>query len=461
MEMEEILPQLFGNSPIGIYVIQDKRFQFVNSEFERISGYSAQDLLGTVSLDMVQPEDRDRVRRCAAEMLKGMSLTPYQFRTITKGEQTKWILETVVPIEYRGSRAVLGNFMDITNQKDTEKELQNYRDHLQELVKDRTAALKTVVRRLRLEVKERKAAAQAVRDLNDVLEQRVKERTLDLERAYQELTELDQMKDHFLSSVSHEFRTPLTSIRSFSEILLDYNEMDPATQREFLRIIHSESMRLTRLINDVLELSRIGAGKMIWNDAPCSLGDIIRDAADALGQLLSQKRLQLSLEVPQPLPSVFADRDRIQQVVTNLLSNALKFSFEGGRILIRVEPFQGLRSGDPREWLRVSVADKGIGIEEKNLDTVFDRFYQVCEDHMTGKPEGTGLGLAICKEIVNRYRGDIWVKSRKGEGATFFFTLPATPDTGDSAASGQTPAHPSAESPLAREPRTAVTPLPT
>ena len=247
----------------------------------------------------------------------------------------------------------------------------------------------------------------------------------DLSKAYEELKSLDNAKDAFLSSVSHELRTPLTSIRSFSEILLSYEDTDKKDQKEFLEIIKSESERLTRLIDNVLDISRIEGQKMFWNDCLVRLDAIVADAARAQDPLLKEKALRLTIEFPTDLPPLYADRDRIHQVITNLLNNAIKFSPTGGTIRIWSETLEGKRSGEPSDWIRVAVSDQGEGIEEKHFDTIFEKLMQVCTDAMTDKPVGSGLGLPISKEIVLHYGGNIWIESRKGEGSTFFFTLPS------------------------------------
>jgi len=270
-------------------------------------------------------------------------------------------------------------------------------------------------------------AEQKLERVHSQLESRVKERTRQLQEAYEDLKKLDTMKDAFLSSVSHELRTPLTSIRSFSEILLRYDEVDPQDRQEFLEIINAESERLTRLINDLLDLSRIESGRMVWHDDLMSLAEVIRETAKGQHCALQQKSLRVTLDIPDDLPFVFADRDRIQQVITNLLGNAIKFSLDGGEIRIGTELFQGKRSREATEWIRVSVSDQGVGIEEKDRELIFDKFRQGLNDHLTEKPQGTGLGLPICKEIIAYYDGNLWVEGRKGEGSTFFFTLPAIP----------------------------------
>ncbi len=303
-------------------------------------------------------------------------------------------------------------------------ELRNARGDLERRVEERNLELIAKNRVLENEIVERSQVEQQVRKMNDDLDRRVKERTADLKKAYEGLQRADQLKDSFLSSVSHELRTPLTSIRSFAEILLQYDDEAPETRREFVEIIQIESERLARLINDFLDLSKIQAGKMVYNDASVSVEEIIRDVAKSQHQLLQEKSLGMRLDVDPDLPLVTVDRDRIHQVVTNLLANAIKFSFGGGEIRLRAEVLEGKRAGEAQDWVRVSVSDQGVGIEEKDFDMIFDKFSQVSEDTLEDKPSGTGLGLPICKEIISYYGGNIWVESCKGTGSTFSFTLP-------------------------------------
>jgi PAS domain S-box-containing protein len=273
------------------------------------------------------------------------------------------------------------------------------------------------------DISRRKRAEEATKKLNLELEEKVNARTEELEQAYNELKRLDKTKDEFLALVSHELRTPLTSIRSFSEILLRY-ENEPETQKEFLSIINTESERLTRLINNLLDFSKIEAGAVTWHDGTISVEAVVEDAGRALQHLFLQKGLEWRVDAAPGLPFVYADRDRVQQVVTNLLSNAIKFSNEGGEILARVEGLEGKRSREYSRWIKVSVHDQGIGIDEENFEIIFHRFRQISADHGREKPKGTGLGLPICKEIISHYGGNIWVESKKGKGSTFCFTLP-------------------------------------
>jgi signal transduction histidine kinase/CheY-like chemotaxis protein len=255
------------------------------------------------------------------------------------------------------------------------------------------------------------------------LEDTVAARTRDLQVAYdelkaanRELQALDEMKSSFLANVSHELRTPLTSIRSFSEILLTYPDEDRESQLEFIQIINHESERLTRLINDVLDVAKIEAGRMEWHLTEVRLDELLHEAARITRPLLAEAGLEFSLQIDSGDYLVQADRDRISQVLANLLNNALKFTRQG-RVALTLR-----RVGQVAE---ISVRDTGVGIPADKLGKIFDKFYQVSEEgRLDGaKTAGTGLGLAICKEIVEHHGGRLWAESELGVGSTFNFTI--------------------------------------
>ena len=234
------------------------------------------------------------------------------------------------------------------------------------------------------------------------------------------LAQLDELKDNFLSSVSHELRTPLTAIKGSAELLLDDDEITEEVQKQFLTIINVESDRLTRLINDVLDLARYESGQEIWNDAPRPLGHIVESAVAGTQSLAIQKSLQVDVSLASDLPDVWCDSDKVSQVLMNLLGNAIKFTPENGDIAISVA--ESNASGDGR-IVEIRISDNGIGIANNELDDIFQKFKQV-GDTPTDVLKGTGLGLPICKEIVGHYGGDIWAESELGEGSVFIFTLP-------------------------------------
>ena len=269
-------------------------------------------------------------------------------------------------------------------------------------------------------------------------EERVAERTRQLEQANRRLKELDEIKSGFLSSVSHELRTPLTSILGFSKMIskrfnttllpnLDQSQdkvqKDANRVGENLKIIIDEGERLTRLINDVLDLAKIESGKMEWKMEEISLRDVVVDAVKTTSSLAGEKGLQVRIETKGEKSRVFGDRDRLVQVVTNLLSNSIKFT-EVGSITCSLE---GGEKG-----FTVKIKDTGIGIAQEDLSNVFARFKQV-GDTLTDRSKGTGLGLPICKEIIEHHRGKIWAESDLGEGSTFIFTIPSTSESTEAA----------------------------
>ncbi len=240
--------------------------------------------------------------------------------------------------------------------------------------------------------------------------------TDELRRANERLRQLDQLKDDFIATVSHELRTPLTSIRSFSEILLDNPELPAEQQRHFVDIIARESQRLTRLIDDVLDLSKIESGRMEWEVADHDLRRIVEEAVGASEGLMRESGIQVTVEYGVRRAPVRCDGDRITQVMLNLLSNAAKFvPVRGGRI--RVE-LRGLGS----EFL-VRVEDNGPGVPPPMREAIFEKFRQI-GGSMKDKPHGTGLGLAICREIVQHFDGRIWCEEGQLGGAAICFTLP-------------------------------------
>ncbi len=228
--------------------------------------------------------------------------------------------------------------------------------------------------------------------------------------------ELNRMKDEFLSSVSHELRTPLTSIRSFTEILLQMTPRDEATWKEFLEIVNTESERLTRLVDDVLDLAKMESGALELRSSSISVEQIAAQTVAMFEPLLREKRVALDLRIAQDLPLVPADPDRLQQVVTNLLGNAAKFVPDRGGVRVVAELDDGK--------VRLSVEDSGVGVPESQREVVFQKFRQVAAPR-AGKPKGTGLGLAISRELIESMGGRIWCEaSTELGGAKFCFELP-------------------------------------
>lgn len=260
----------------------------------------------------------------------------------------------------------------------------------------------------------------------------------ELEDANEKLKELDQMKSEFLNTVSHELRTPLTAIKAFAEILLDNEGEDQETQVEFLGIINKEADRLTRLINNLLDLSRIEAGRMNWHFEPSDLEELCNNAFATLKPAADKKEVIYKAEHLGGTLPVHCDFDKMQQVFTNLIGNALKFTPSGGSVTI-----SSRRVGDKAE---VVVSDSGMGIAPEFHAKIFEKFGQV-DTSETREIKGSGLGLPIARSIVEAHKGTLTVDSEAGKGSRFIVRLPlfgvegATHPRPEAPAVGDLPSH--------------------
>jgi PAS domain S-box-containing protein len=228
--------------------------------------------------------------------------------------------------------------------------------------------------------------------------------------------EVERLKNEFISTVSHELRTPMTSIKGYTDLLfLGMAGGLTDAQRNFLKIIKSNADRLTALVNDILDISRIETGRMRLNIESLALGEIISQVVASFDEQYREKDLILEWREPGELPQVRGDTARVTQVLSNLIANAWQYTPEGGRVTITVQPMDG--------FLQVDVSDTGIGISPDDVNRIFDRFYRA--DHpVVQEAGGTGLGLSIVKMFVEMLGGEIWVESKLGHGSTFSFTLP-------------------------------------
>ena len=237
----------------------------------------------------------------------------------------------------------------------------------------------------------------------------------ELETANIRLQELDHLKDDFMSSVTHELRTPLTSIRAFSEILHEDPEINLGDRKRFIGIIVSETQRLTRLVNQVLDLAKIESGHAEWQSGEVELAEVVYQSAEATEQLFKDKGAKLSLDIPESSYKVWADPDRLMQVMLNLLNNAVKFIPQDSGVVqvsLRENP----------TVFRVSVKDNGPGIPRDKQPVIFEKFRQ--GEDGEAAPLGTGLGLPISRQIIEHFGGRLWVESSPGKGAIFLFELP-------------------------------------
>ncbi len=375
---------------------------YCSDTFEAILGYDTESFDGTFRsfLRLVHPEDRKTVLSAIRNSLRHGLDYFVEHRVVLHDDSVRWVSESGAVFRSSDDKPqrVLGILRDITERKQAQEELASLNRQLEHLVEIRTRDL---------EIKAN-----------------------ELEFAYERLLELDKLKSSFLASVSHELRTPLTSIMGFGKLIhkdffKNFSVKSPQSKARIsqrisdnLQIIIQESERLTRLINDVLDLTKIESGKVQWHDRQVKLKECIDKAIASSASLFDAKKdVRLEVRVEPDLPDVFIDPDRITQVLTNLFNNAAKFTEKG---VVRCEA-RVARPG----VVQVMVQDTGAGIEEADLDKIFDKFHQASQyDTLQNKPQGTGLGLSISRQIVEKYKGKIWAESELGKGSVFIVELP-------------------------------------
>lgn len=403
-ESEEKFRRIVETANEGVWVLDaNHRTTFVNRRLADMLGYAPGELLGTAFEEAASPDARQAARQHQERLRKGQS-DVFEHKLRCKGGCETWVLVSTSPHfdgagNYTGAIAML---TDISERKKVEEELADHRQRLEAEVEERT-------RDLRLQA-------------------------LELAEANIRLSELDRLKSAFLSTVSHELRTPLTSILGFAKLISrEFNDQFlPLTKGDRhlaakgrriasnLDVVFGEAERLTRLINDVLDLNRIESGNMCWRDERFAPGDVVHKTIQGLDGILEQRpEITLSLSIAPDTPALFMDPDQLVQIVSNLLQNAVKFTRAGEvRVSLR-------RDGDA---VLMEVADTGVGIPEHERDAIFEKFHQVGRgDTMGEAAKGTGLGLAICRQIVRHYQGSIRVESTVGAGSTFAVRLPAAP----------------------------------
>lgn len=359
---EELLRIFQSNLPVGVFIIQDGTFRFVNDVFRRATGVSTDQLLHNAPMPIIFPDDREMVRENAIEMLKGERSSPYQYRILAGDGQIRWILEGVVSIQYRGKRAVLGHNIDITEGKHAEAKLQE------------------------LYQQERKLR--------------------------QELEAEAQRRIEFTRALVHELKTPLTPVLASSELLV--SELHEEPWLSIARNIHGGASNLNKRIDELLDLARVEIGMLQVNPKLLDAQPLLRRIAANMAAVVSSNGQSLSLALEPSLPLVWADEERLQQVVLNLLINATKFTPEGGSITLKAKAKDGT--------LVVEVEDTGPGISEEEQQRLFQAYHRRLNDreHLGG----LGLGLALSRHLVELHGGKIWVESQVGKGSTFGFSIP-------------------------------------
>lgn len=362
---EEIVRILRSNTPIGLFILQDGKFKFINENFRDVISGRTDELNDTVSMNLVLPEDREMVRENAVKMLKGESRSPYKYRVMTSDGGIRWLLEGVVSIQYQGKRAVLGHSMDITEREMAQEKLEE--------------------------------AYEKERNLRQELEAEVQRRV------------------EFTRALVHELKTPLTPIMSSSELLVSGIREEPWLS--VANNIQRGAVNLNKRIGELLDLARGEIGMLRLNPKYVDTLLLLHQVGDEMAVVASSNGQVLKTELPESLPLVWADEDRLRQVVQNLVVNATKFTPEGGQIILRAKV--------ENDSLIVEVQDTGRGIPEDEQKRLFQPYHRQLSDreHLSG----LGLGLALCKNLVQLHGGRIWVESQAGKGSTFSFAIPVSP----------------------------------
>jgi PAS domain S-box-containing protein len=363
------LDQFFALS-LDLLCISDLRghMRRLNPSWEKTLGYSADELCSRPWVDFVHPEDRHLAREAHDRLSSGFEVRNLELRFLSKDGSCKWLVGCVSPALDQG--VVFAAVTDVTERKQLEEQL---------------------------------------RAQNLILEERSRR-----------VEEASRMKSEFVANMSHELRSPLNGIIGFSELLYDgkLGVLEPRS-REYVGRIHTSASHLLQLINGVLDLSKVEAGRLEFCPERLSVSRIVQEVTGTLGALAASKQTQIETEIEAGVDEVTIDPGRLRQVLYNYLSNALKFTGEKGRIAVRA------KSENATEF-RLEVSDTGPGISEKDISQLFIKFHQL--DATTAKRfQGTGLGLALTKRIVEAQGGRVGVTSRLGEGSTFFAILPRVP----------------------------------
>ena len=351
-----------------------------NAGAERIFGYSAREILGISVLRLVPPERQAEEEQILSQIRRGIRLEHFETVRVTKDGRMIDVSVTVSPIKDAAGKVVGAS-------------------------------------KIARDITERRRAEAALHEANESLERKVTERTTELRAAKEKAESSDRLKSEFLASMSHELRTPLNGIIGFSEFLLD-GKPGPlnAKQDEYLHDVLNSGRHLLQLINDVLDLAKVEAGKIELNPEDFSPAKAIEEVCAVINGIAQKKRVDVAWTVSPELAGVTLDQQKFKQVCYNLLANGVKFTDPGGSVEIHASAREGGR-------FEIQVIDSGIGIRRDDVQKLFRKFEQL-ETDGARKSEGTGLGLALTKKLVEFQGGSIGVESEYGKGSTFSVTMP-------------------------------------
>jgi len=364
---DEEIVNIIKNSPIGLFIIQDRKFKLINDKFRESIEGSSDEIIATDSMKFVIPEDREMVREFAIKMLKGERQTPYRYRILNKTGEIRWMLEGLASIQYGGKRAVLGHSMDIT-------EISVARERLA-------------------------AAYGKEHEAREELEAEIKRRV------------------EFTRALVHELKTPLTPIMSSSELLVSGLKDEPWLS--VAKNIQRGAANLNRRIDELLDMARGEVGLLRLQPTRINSSRLLQHVGSEMTSVAAANGQILNVDIPDSLPEIWGDTDRLRQVVLNLMINATKFTPEFGTITLYARPQE--------KMLLVEVRDTGRGIPDYEQKNLFQPYHRRVSD--VERLSGLGLGLSLCKMLVEMHGGKIWAESEVGKGSVFAFTVPlATPE---------------------------------
>jgi len=484
-ESEERFHQAFENAAIGMALVSlDGHWLQVNRSLCEMLGYSEQELLALTFQAVTHPDDLHLGLNYFQQMLSGeIPSCQFEKRYLHKLGHTVWgmLSSSMVRDGQNQPLYIVTQIEDITERKQALEELRNLSKALESAVEgiaqvdsqgryfktnpayasmlgyqpeelvgmnwqqtiypDELESIETAYQRMLIDGKAEFEARALRKDGTVFDKQVVMVKAYDQQQQFignycfmkdiSDRREIERLKDEFISVVSHELRTPLTSISAALDLLAGgVLQNQPEDAQQMLNIAANNSDRLVRLINDILDIERIESGKIVMTKQACDAGDLMNQSVEAIQEIA--ERTGVTLSVSPVSVRLWADPDRIIQILTNLLSNAIKFSPQGSTVWLSAELIRSQGSGSvypssSPDTLLIKVRDQGRGIPSDKIESIFERFQQVDASDSRQKG-GTGLGLAICRSILQQHEGRIWAESTLGEGSTFYFTLPILSD---------------------------------